>query len=872
MKDINKYFSQSKSTYWIGLLLSCIFYANNGMCQVHKKMLQKEEYHLWGKTQINELSEKGNWISYAMIYSEGQDTLFIKHTTKETAFHVIEGKQGMFIGEKWFVCLKQSNSLEVINLLSGKLITFENIKGYKIAENKKFIVMESMPQNNVQKLTVFNIETLKSSTWDNIAKYYLNHKNNRMAICSMTDEGNSLRIIDLKTLKDRVELESNATESITNVTWQNEGDNLAYLMGDNKIVHFSLKNQIKSVVNLKDNLLTKENQKLVTDGRLPLTISNDGKRVFFGVINNKKEQEKTNVQIWNTQDRLIYPENKIIARWDNMPKIAVWIPDENKMMLLTDNNLPKGYLNGDQRYIIKYNPMTYEPQFEKEAPLDIYAQKIGESSNTLVLQNYKFSEFHFRFSPCGNFIVYFKDKNWYSYSLKEKTHRNLTLKLKTSFDLEYTDYPSIPPPYGFGGWTNENEALIYDKYDVWQISCKNNFVKKLTDGRETETCYRILKQYAENNDSNFFNRFQEGVYDVSKGLLFSVEKNERKGFAVLSKDDRLQNCVLEHKRIQQITKAKEANHFAYTEEHFNEPPKIFLYNRDKNSKRKLVETNQHHKNYYWGSSELIQYKGINDKELKGSLFYPANYDSGIKYPMVVMVYETFSGLFDKFIYPTDNNTDGFNLANLTSQGFFVLKPDITYEVGNPGISATKCVMAAIEATIKKVAVAEDKIGLMGHSFGGYETLFILTQTNRFATAIAGAAVSDLSSKYLYIDWTLSRPNYWRFEKQQVRMGKSLFEDRAGYDRNSPIANIEKINTPLLTWSGFEDLNVNPTQSYAVYAALRRLNKQNTLLLYEGERHAILNKENQVDLTNKIESWLKHYLQGKEKMDWMYPQN
>ena len=147
-----------------------------------------------------------------------------------------------------------------------------------------------------------------------------------------------------------------------------------------------------------------------------------------------------------------------------------------------------------------------------------------------------------------------------------------------------------------------------------------------------------------------------------------------------------------------------------------------------------------------------------------------------------------------------------------------------------------------------------------------------TQTNRFATAIAGAAVSDLSSKYLYIDWTLSRPNYWRFEKHQARMGKSLFEDRAGYDRNSPIANIEKINTPLLTWSGLEDLNVNTTQSYLVYAALRRLNKQNTLLLYEGERHAILNEENQVDLTNKVESWLKYYLQRKDKMDWMYPQN
>ena len=123
-----------------------------------------------------------------------------------------------------------------------------------------------------------------------------------------------------------------------------------------------------------------------------------------------------------------------------------------------------------------------------------------------------------------------------------------------------------------------------------------------------------------------------------------------------------------------------------------------------------------------------------------------------------------------------------------------------------------------------------------------------------------------------MDWTLDSPNYWRFENYQSRMGKSLFEDRAGYQRNSPIANIEKINTPLLTWNGLDDLLVNPTQSYSLYTALRRLQKKNVLLLYEQERHTIVNKMNQQDLTLKVENWFKHYLQGNEEMEWMKPQN
>src|SRR5690606_18072510 len=139
------------------------------------------------------------------------------------------------------------------------------------------------------------------------------------------------------------------------------------------------------------------------------------------------------------------------------------------------------------------------------------------------------------------------------------------------------------------------------------------------------------------------------------------------------------------------------------------------------------------------------------------------------------------------------------VANLTSQGYFVLMPDIIYGKGNPGMDATDCVVAATNHVIGMGMVKRDRIALMGHSFGGYETNFIITQTSLFRTAISGASIFDLPSWYLSISRNSGDPEIWRFESQQWRMGKSLYADREGYERNSPSSWVENVNTPLLLW-------------------------------------------------------------------------
>ncbi|MFH6968369.1 alpha/beta hydrolase family protein [Flavobacterium sp. FlaQc-28] len=157
---------------------------------------------------------------------------------------------------------------------------------------------------------------------------------------------------------------------------------------------------------------------------------------------------------------------------------------------------------------------------------------------------------------------------------------------------------------------------------------------------------------------------------------------------------------------------------------------------------------------------------------------------------------------------------------------------------------------------------------MGHSFGGYETDLVITQTNRFAAAVSGAAWTDLVSSYLYVGATFRRPDFYRAEHDQLRIGKSLFEDINSYLKNSPVLQAVNVNTPLLGWTGEEDRHIHSLQSMEFYMALRRLGKTHTLLVYPGEEHNLDQRKNQKDLTQRIGQWFDYYLKNGKQYQWM----
>lgn len=236
--------------------------------------------------------------------------------------------------------------------------------------------------------------------------------------------------------------------------------------------------------------------------------------------------------------------------------------------------------------------------------------------------------------------------------------------------------------------------------------------------------------------------------------------------------------------------------------------------------------------------------------------------------MVVFIYEKLSQHLHNYFNPTLHNNLGINTSNLNAQGYFVLYPDISFEINDVGISATDCVVSAAKAVIAMGLIHPDKIALTGQSFGGYEADFIATQTNVFATVIAGASITDLVSHANSIGWNNGRPEFWRYENDQMRTSKSLFEDVELYLRNSPIMQAKNMNVPLLTWTGEEDRQVHYYQSIEFYNALRRLGKKQIMLIYPDNGHIISIGKSQEDFTHRFEQWLATYLKDAPAPEWI----
>lgn len=300
---------------------------------------------------------------------------------------------------------------------------------------------------------------------------------------------------------------------------------------------------------------------------------------------------------------------------------------------------------------------------------------------------------------------------------------------------------------------------------------------------------------------------------------------------------------------------------------FDDPASILFLN-GQGKQKLLARTNQYHNNFLLGREEAIYYTDSEGNSLKGILYYPPGYDPSQKYPMIVSIYQRQFYELHTFRSAKTAPDNGFDLVTFLNNGYLVLLPDIIYELGNTGYSALRCTLAGVNYVVGKGLADPSKIGLIGHSFGGYETNYIVTHSDVFAAAVSGAAVNDLISFYLTMNWDTGRPDMWRMEHQQWRISQSYFDAQDTYGRNSPISEAKNLNTPLLSWVGQKDHQVDWHQSIEWYLALRRLKKKHTLLMYPEEAHHIATPGNGEDLLQKISAWFGHYLKNEKAPLWM----
>lgn len=582
------------------------------------------------------------------------------------------------------------------------------------------------------------------------------------------------------------------------------------------------------------------------------------------------------VDVWHTDDPLIKPNQR--RQWNrekDRTHEAVYHLDRRRAVQLADTLVQLlGYPENPRRALASSSAPYLKERTWVGSLSDLYVVNLTDGERTLVAERVEgggstvgqwvrpsgASEPDVSLSPGGRYVAYYQDRAWHLFDADRNVTRNLTDGLDVPFYDEDHDYPNPPPGYGVVGWIEDDRGvLIQDKYDVWRFPTAGGEPVNLTGG-EGRAAHRVLRvlQVDPEIDAYAPNAWVHLVTFSEMRKNFGFYRTQAGGAG-------LERLLEEDKRYRFLTKAEDADVLLFTREDYDEFPDLWVADLYFGGAKKLTEVNPQLKEFAWGSSELVEWSSDDGVPLQGVVIKPGNYEPGKRYPVLTYFYRFFSQRLHEFNEPVVNHRPSFPIY--ASDGYIVFLPDVRFEVGRPGLSALKSVVPGVKKLVDMGLADPDALGLHGHSWSGYTTAYIVTQTNVFAAAVAGAPVANMTSAYGGIRWGTGLARQFQYEMGQSRLSGSLWEARSDYIENSPLFYADRIETPLVIMHGDEDDAVPWYQSIELYLALRRLGKQAVFLQYRGEPHHPRKYANKLDYSIRMKEFFDHYLKGAPAPEW-----
>ena len=626
----------------------------------------------------------------------------------------------------------------------------------------------------------------------------------------------------------------------------------------------------KKIADINSNFLPKG---WIISAHNKARFSEDGKRVLFEIKapdilqdTSLLDNEIVNVEVWNSTDGLLHTQQKVRlsdeqkkgydvlyqinqniftqledeqidnVRWDAVTQGKVYIGIDNSKYLQNISWL--GYTN--------YDVYTVDPQS-------------GKKKNVLTaIDGYP------SLSPHGKYVSWYsrQDSSWMAYDLKKNKTRTLTSNKIGKFYDETNDRPMLARSNGSVGWTEDDKRFyIYDRYDIWEVDpSKNEKAKRITQGREQKIRYRNLR----------LDREEKYIFTETPLLLYGFNETDKSGsYVSLNLKDNNLNTLLKgnYRYSTRPIKAKNANSIVFTQENFETFPDLYVSSDNFKTKQAISDANPQQKDYRWGTIELMDWTATDGMELQGLLVKPDDFDPSKKYPLLVNFYERSSDGLNRHRAPAAGRSS-INYSFYVNKGYIIFNPDVYYTDGYPGKSCENAVLSGIEALVSKGYIDKDRIGIQGHSWGGYQVAHLLTKTDIFTCAESGAPVVNMVSAYGGIRWRTGMSRMFQYEKTQSRLGATLWERPDLYLENSPIFNTDKVTTPVLILHNDKDGAVPWYQGIEYFVALRRLGKPAWMLNYNGEPHWPVKRQNRVDFQTRMAQFFDYYLMDAPKPQWM----
>jgi dipeptidyl aminopeptidase/acylaminoacyl peptidase len=601
--------------------------------------------------------------------------------------------------------------------------------------------------------------------------------------------------------------------------------------------------------------------------------SKDASTLFFGlnpkpIVQDtlKLDEEIVKVEVWTWKDSVLYTQqNKQAETERKRSYLAAYDLKSATITPLADKELANITLadEGNAAIALGINdkPYRWSDFYDISGHSDGYLINVKTGQRKLVAKKIKGS---IDISPKANYLFWFSlmDTAWVSYSVTTEKTVALTKTLPVAFADEEDDHPDYPSPYGFAAWTeNDAQLLVYDRYDIWSLDPANvkapiNLTKI---GREQKVVFRYVKLDPEE-------RFIKANSEI---LLSSFEESTKaSGYYRLSlATGELKKLLMSDHRYANTIKALQSDRILFTRENFTEFPDVWVSNLSLAAPKKITTANPQMKKYAWGSVEIVNWTSLDNIPLKGLLYKPAGFDPSKKYPMIVYFYEKETDNLHRHIAPSPIRAS-INYTMYTSNGYLVFVPDIVYKIGYPGESAHNCILPGVTSLMSKGFVDEKNIGIQGHSWGGYQTAYLITRTSLFAAAEAGAPVVNMTSAYGGIRWESGFSRMFQYEHSQSRLGGTLWQTPIRYLENSPIFFADKIETPLLMMHNDADGAVPWYQGIEYYMALRRLQKPVWMLNYNGQGHGLTQRQDRTDFAIRMMQFFDYYLKDAPLPTWM----
>ncbi|MCH8549154.1 MAG: prolyl oligopeptidase family serine peptidase [Balneolaceae bacterium] len=867
------------------------------------------------------ISGNGEWVAFGVWPELGDGEVRVKRVGSSDALTIERGERPQLTHNgRWAGALVQPpyieaqnagrnaprQSLKLMRTDGGESLELERVRSFSFTNNSEWALVHHYEEEGVsdadghhsrvgQPATLVRLGNLEQKQLNFVREASADSTSSWLVYTVADTSGaeNGIYRIDLSASSPVAERAHGSEHGFySNLSWDHSNGRIAftasemdrdhdYLPGDATIYTWSMSaDGPEAAVRPED---AEEGYRLRSNNAL--TWTNDGARLFYGVMDAemvaldeyKEESDSLTADNLYDVDRILSEIEGKVWHWDD-PQIKThekltWGSRKNRLyravlhlesgenVQLGRHEIPSVPPVHNQRYAIGSSDIPYKKLRTWDGIYrDHYLIDLETGEATKFLEKQRFGA---TLSPNGKFVAWFDGKDWQLKDTESGMVRNLTEDIETPFQQEDNDRPQPDGSYGIAGWLDDDAAvLINDKFDVWQFNTRTSQAISLTDGKG-RTEQRVFRIRDLNPDKETFSTRERLLFtmfhDLDKNYGFYEGRIGREGVGRVMEDE---------KRFNITAFAEHDDAILFTQETYTEYPNLWVAS-DRRF-RNPVQVSRLHEDltdrFAWGHAELIDWVNMDGKTVQGILYYPGDYDPDETYPVFIYYYERFSQRLYEFNTPVTNHRP--NIAQYTSDGYAVFLPDVWFDVPIPGYSATKNLVPGVHKLIEMGIADPDAIGLHGHSWSGYLTAHVVTQTDIFAAAVAGAPVGNMTSAYSGIRWGTGLARQFQYEQTQSRLGVSMWENLAPYIENSPVFFADRINTPLMIQHGDADEAVPWYQSIELYLALRRNGKDSVFLHYYDEPHHLRQFANRLDYAIKMKEYMDHYLKGDPAPSWI----